>query len=85
MADSTLPSAAIIVQAMSSVRRIPRPAKRFRRNRAPLLLGARVRFHSREATGVVIGYSPESDRVRVRWDDTGEIAHCFRASLVLVR
>ena len=51
-ADSTLPSAAIIVQAMPRVRRIPRPAKRFRRNRARLLLGAHVGLHSREATAL---------------------------------
>jgi hypothetical protein len=67
---------------MSSVRPVPKPAKR---PAQPLLLGAHVRLHSREATGVVIGNSPDSDRVRVRWHDTGEVTHCLRAKLVPVR
>jgi hypothetical protein len=70
---------------MSSVHPVPKLAKRPRRKGAPLLLGARVRFHSREATGVIIGNSLDTDRVRVRWDDTGEVSHCLRANLVLVR
>jgi hypothetical protein len=51
----------------------------------PLLLGAHVRLHSSEATGVIIANSIDSDRVRVRWDDTGEVTHCLRAKLVPVR
>jgi hypothetical protein len=70
---------------MSSVRPMPKPAKRLRRNRAPLLLGARVGLHSREATGVVIGNSPDRDRVRARWDDTGEVRRCLRANLMPLR
>jgi hypothetical protein len=67
---------------MLSVRPVSKPAKRPRRNRARLLLGAHVGLHSREAT---IGNSPDTDRVRVRWDDTGKVIHCLRAKLVPVR
>jgi hypothetical protein len=68
---------------MSSVRPVPKPAKRPAAQ--PLLLGAHVRLHSREATGVMIGNSPDTDRVRVRWDDTGKVTRCLRAKLVPVR
>jgi len=70
---------------MSSVRPIPEPPKRSATTAQPLLLGARVRLQSREATGVIIGNSRESNRVRVRWDDTGEVTRCLRANLVPVR
>jgi hypothetical protein len=49
----------------------------------PLLLGTAVRLRGKEATtGVIIAYASDSDRVRVRWDDTGEVTHCLRANLV---
>jgi hypothetical protein len=51
----------------------------------PLRLGAAVRLRGRGVTGVVIGNSPDIDRVRVRWDDTDEVAHCLRASLEQAR
>jgi hypothetical protein len=51
----------------------------------PLLLGAHVRMRGRDATGVIIANSSDSDRVRVRWDDTGEVMHCLRGKLELVR
>jgi hypothetical protein len=44
-----------------------------------LLLGAR------RATGAVIAYSPERNRVPVRWDDTGKVNHCLRSKPVSVR
>jgi hypothetical protein len=48
----------------------------------PLPLGAAVRLRGREATGVVIGNSPHHDyRVRVQWDDTGEVTHCLKRNL----
>jgi hypothetical protein len=83
--DSTLTGGAIIVRAMSSVRPVPKPAKRPAATAQPLLLGAHVRLHSSEATGVIIANSIDSDRVRVRWDDTGEVTHCLRAKLMPVR
>jgi hypothetical protein len=36
--------------------------------------------HSKDVTGVIIG-SIDSSRVRVRWDDTGEVTTCLRAKL----
>jgi hypothetical protein len=44
-----------------------------------------VRLRGRKAAGVIIGDSPEIDRVRVRWDDTEEVTHCLKANLVLAR
>jgi hypothetical protein len=44
-------------------------------------VGAKVRLRQRQTTGVVIGYSPQRNRVRVRWDDTGEVAHILIANL----
>jgi hypothetical protein len=46
-----------------------------------LPLGAAVRLRGREATGVVIGNSPYEYRVRVEWDDTGEVTHCLKRNL----
>jgi hypothetical protein len=37
------------------------------------------------ATGAVIAYSPERNRVPVRWDDTGKVNHCLRSKPVSVR
>ena len=35
-----------------------------------------------ETTGVVIGNSPHHEyRVRVQWDDTGEVTHCLKRNL----
>jgi hypothetical protein len=65
---------------MSSVPPEPKPAKRRAATAQPLLLGARVRLHSIDTTGVIIG-SIDSSRVRVRWDDTGEVTTCLRAKL----
>jgi hypothetical protein len=62
---------------MPIVRPIAKPAER--RDRAPLLLGACVLFHSKDVTGIVVG-SVDSSPVRVRWETT-----CLRAKLVLVR
>jgi hypothetical protein len=67
--------------------RPPKPAKPSLRKRPdataqPLLLGTAVRLHGKGATGVVIGNSADIDRVRVRWDDTGEVTNCLRANLV---
>ena len=64
---------------MSSARPVSKAAT------AEPLLGAHVRLHSTGATAVVIGYSPERDRVLVRREDTGEVTRCVRAQLVLVR
>jgi hypothetical protein len=50
----------------------------------PLLLGTAVRLRGKEpTTGVIIAYAPDSDRVRVRWDDTGKVTHCLRDSLIV--
>ena len=51
----------------------------------PLLLGAAVRLGRSGATGAVIGNSADIDRVRVRWDDTGEVTNCLRANLEALR
>ena len=51
----------------------------------PLPFGATVRLRGRDPTGVVIGNSPDVDRVRVQWDDTGEVTHCVRTSLKSAR
>ena len=51
----------------------------------PLLLGTAVRLHNKGTTGVVIGSSHLNDRVRVRWDDTGEVTHCLKTSLARAR
>jgi hypothetical protein len=85
-ARSTLTGGAIIYEAVSS----KPPAKPSLREGSattaqPLLLGARVRIRGRDATGVIIGNSSDSDRVRVRWDDTSEVTHCLRRKLGLVR
>ena len=58
---------------MSSVPPITNPANHRTATAQPLLLGAYVHLHMSPATGVVIGYSPEHDRVLVRWDDSGEV------------
>jgi hypothetical protein len=63
-------------------RRQSKTAKRPAATAQPLLLGAAVRLGRSGATGVVIGNSADIDRVRVRWDDTGEVTNCFRANLV---
>jgi hypothetical protein len=68
---------------MRSVPPEPKPAKRRAAKGQPLLVGAHVRLHSREAIGVIIE-SIDSSSVRVRWDD-GEVTHCLRAKLALVR
>ena len=48
----------------------------------PLPLGAAVRLRGRKATGVVIGNSSHYEyRVRVQWDDTGEVTHCLKRNL----
>ena len=48
----------------------------------PLPLGTAVRLRGREATGVVIGNSGHYEyRVRVQWDDTGEVTHCLKRNL----
>ena len=47
----------------------------------PLPLGTTVRLRRREATGVVIGNSRDKYRVRVQWDDTGEVTHCLKRNL----
>ena len=47
----------------------------------PLPLGTAVRLRGREATGVVIDKSPDDYRVRVQWDDTGEVTHCLKRNL----
>ena len=70
--------------------RPPKPAKPSLRKRLattaqPLLLGAAVRLHNKGTTGMVIGNSHDIDCVRVRWDDTGEVSHCKKASLARVR
>jgi hypothetical protein len=44
-------------------------------------VGAQVRQRQRQTTGVVIGYSPDRDRVRVKWDDSGEVTHILTANL----
>jgi hypothetical protein len=46
-----------------------------------LPFGTAVRLRGREATGVVIGNSPYEYRVRVEWDDTGEVTHCLKRNL----
>jgi hypothetical protein len=69
---------------MSSVRPITNPANHPTATAQPLLLGAYVHLHMSPATGVVIGYSPERDRVLVRWDDSGEVTRCLRAKLAPV-
>jgi hypothetical protein len=51
----------------------------------PPPLGAAVRLRRRDATGVVVGNSPDIDRVRVQWDDTGEVTHCVRTNLESAR
>jgi len=48
-----------------------------------LLLGTAVRLRGKEpTTGVIIAYAPDSDRVRVRWDDTDKVTPCLRANLI---
>jgi hypothetical protein len=79
-----MPGVATILQDMSSVRRVPGPAQPTATAK-PLLLGAHVRLPSSGATGVVIGYPPERDRVFVRWDDSGEVTRCLKAKLVPMR
>src|SRR5262245_27368629 len=46
-----------------------------------LPLGANVRLRGREATGVIVGNSPDIDRFQVQWDDTGMVTHCLKANL----
>jgi len=70
---------------MSSVRPVPNPASHSTTTAKPLLIGAHVRLHSSEPTGVVIGYSRERDRLLVRLFDTGEVTSCLRAKLAPVR
>jgi len=77
---------------MSIVRPRPllKPPKQSRPSRPapsvqPILLGAGVRLRNKGVSGVVIANSPDIDRVRVRWDDTGEVTNCLKASLTLLR
>jgi hypothetical protein len=74
---------AIIFEVMSSVR----PTKPSPNHSAarPLLIGAAVRLRRGGATGVIIGNSSDSDRVCVRWDDTGDTTHCLRTKLQSTR
>jgi hypothetical protein len=46
----------------------------------------RRKSHQRAALGpgVIIGNSPDIDRVQVQWDDTGEVTHCLKTNLELV-
>ena len=37
----------------------------------------------REVTGVVIGSSYDRQRVKIRWDDTGQVMHCVKNKLEL--
>ena len=65
--------------------RPPKPAQPLR-NRPdataqPLPLGAAVRLRGRKATGGVIGNTRDRYRVRVQWDDTGEVTHCLKRNL----
>ena len=61
----------------------PTVHKRSARTAQPLLLGTAVRLRGKEATtGVIIAYASDSDRVGVRWDDTGHVTHCLGANLV---
>jgi hypothetical protein len=71
-------------KALSNIPPEPKPDNRRAATAQPLLLGACVRFHSKDMTGIVVG-SVDSSRVRVRWDDTGEVTTCLRAKLMLVR
>jgi len=82
-AASTRTGSPTILQAMFSVR--PKSFPRDRSDTKPLLLGAAVRLRGREGTGLIIGKAPDIDRVAVRWDDTGEVTHCLKAKLELVR
>ena len=59
--------------------------KRFAPTMEVLRLGAYVRVRGSAATGVIIGNSHKIDYVRVRWNDTSEVTHCHKASLVLTR
>jgi hypothetical protein len=60
----------------------PQPLRKSRDADAqPLPLGAAVRLRGRETTGVVIGNSHYEYRVRVQWDDTGEVTHCLKRNL----
>ena len=77
-----LQSGPIIVQAMYH---LPANSTKPAATAQPLLIGAHVRLHSSEPTGVVIGYSRERDRLLVRWFDTGEVTSCLRAKLAPVR
>jgi hypothetical protein len=70
---------------MFSMRPRPFLSKRPAATAQPLLLGTAVRLHNKGTTGIVIGSSPLYDRVRVRWDDTGEVTHCIKTSLARVR
>jgi hypothetical protein len=49
------------------------------------LLGAAVRQRNNGVSGVVIANSRDIDRVRIRWDDTGEVTDCLKTSLTLLR
>jgi hypothetical protein len=69
---------------MSSVRPT-RPSLPNHSAAQPLLVGATIRLRGRGATGVIIGNSSDKDRVRVRWEDTGDVTHCLKANLVLAR
>jgi hypothetical protein len=83
---STLSDGPIILQVMSSVRPTrPTPRKHSVTTAPPLLLGATVRLRGRDATGVIIANSIDPDRVRVRWDDDGDVTLCLRAKLQPVR
>jgi hypothetical protein len=59
------------------------PAGSNRPNGTPqtLPLGAHVRLRRRQATGVVVGYSPDFDRVQVQWDDTRAVTHILIPNL----
>src|SRR5262245_14904750 len=70
-----------------SVRKSAKPSVRDRPDstKQPLSPGAHVRLRWREATGVVIGYYDYSHyRVKIRWDDTGQVTNCLKANLELV-
>ena len=60
----------------------PSAHKRSATTEQPLLLGTAVRLRGKAATGVVIAGASDSGRVRVRWDDTGEVTYCLRDNLV---
>jgi hypothetical protein len=79
--DSTLPQSAIILKVMFSPRKPSFMSRRLAATAHPLRVGAAVRVRARGVTGLIVGSSYSLDRVRVRWDGTGKVTHCLRASL----